>query len=145
MVDQRCYEDASGSNIGSRTLVLLIWAFRAQDLLGHGGFPQPSAKRLVWTLCNLEWREKFQEGCVPHLLQAGSDHSPLLIATGGFTRAERSSKPFRFLAAWATHDQFETVVKDTWAPNLPLVPKLDNLAKTLTTWNKEVFGNQFIS
>jgi len=87
MVDQRCYEDASGLNIGSRTLVLLIWAFRAQDLLGRGGVSPATRKqaRLDRALCNLEWREKFQEGCVWHLLQAGSDHSPLLIATGGFT------------------------------------------------------------
>ena len=50
--------------------------------------------RLDRALCNMEWRERFQEGSVRHLLRAGSDHSPLLIATGGFSRAVARNTPF---------------------------------------------------
>ena len=99
--------------------------------------------RLDRALYNIEWRRRFQDGCVRHLLQAGSDHSPLLIVTGGFALAKLPNKPFWFLAAWATHDQFETVVKENWDPSFSLMSKLDKLATSLTTWNKEVFGNLF--
>ena len=99
--------------------------------------------RLDRALCNTEWRVKFQEGVVRHLLQACSDHSPLLISTGGFSPSALSSKPFRFQASWTTHDQFEAVVQENWHSSSPLVPKLQNLTVVLTTWNKEVFGNLF--
>lgn len=51
--------------------------------------------------------------------------------------------PFKFQATWLTHEQFQAFVKDSWLPNEPLVSALDKLARDLTSWNKEVFGNIF--
>jgi len=86
---------------------------------------------------------KIPNGAVCHLLQAGSDHSPLLISTGGFTFTETSSRPFRFQTTWVSHHQFEEVIKANWSSSTPLVPKLTELATALSTWNEEVFGNLF--
>jgi len=86
---------------------------------------------------------EVQDGAVRHLLQACSDHSPLLISTGGFPQTGMTSKPFRFQVAWATHNQFEDVVRASWCSPFPLMPKLLELAAALTMWNKEVFGNLF--
>ncbi|KAJ8428423.1 hypothetical protein Cgig2_003125 [Carnegiea gigantea] len=41
--------------------------------------------RLDKALCNAEWRGRFQEGTVQHLMQSQSDHLSLLISTNGFT------------------------------------------------------------
>jgi len=99
--------------------------------------------RLDRALCNLEWRLKYQNGVVRHLIKATSDHSPLLISTGGFSREHMSNLPFRFQAAWASHGQFEEVIKHSWSNDMPLAPKLNNLAQALSRWNKEVFGNLY--
>jgi len=91
----------------------------------------------------MEWRVRFQEGAVRHLIKACSNHSPLLIAMDGFALAVSSHKPFRFHAAWMYHNQFEDLVKGKWYPHYPLVRNLSNLATELTVWNREVFGNLF--
>ena len=57
-------------------------------------------------LCNLAWRERFEEAGVRHLIQHQSDHCPLLISPFGFTNLASGPKPFRFQAAWISHDQF---------------------------------------
>ena len=46
------------------------------------GLTQATRKeaRLDRALCNMEWRLHFPNGAVHHLIQAGSDHSPLLIS-----------------------------------------------------------------
>ena len=74
-------------------------------------------------------------------MQACSDHSPLLISTGGFIHIVLHNRPFRFQAAWVTYNRFDDLVKDKWFSHYPLVSNLSNLASELTTWNKEVFGN----
>ena len=99
--------------------------------------------RLDRALCNTEWRLKYQNGVVRHLIKASSDHSPLLISTGGFSHDHVSNLPFRFQAAWASHGQFEDVIKLNWSSDIPIVPKLTNLANALSSWNKEVFGNLY--
>jgi len=93
--------------------------------------------------CNMDWRLKFPNGAVCHLIQAGSDHSPLLISTSGFMLIATNSKPFRFQVAWVSHQQFEKVIKTNWTSSNTLVPKLKDLATALSTWNKDIFGNLF--
>jgi len=99
--------------------------------------------RLDRALCDAEWRVRFQEGVVRHLIRAGSDHSPLLIATEGFTQSLPSKKPFRFHSAWLYHHQFENLVKDNWDSNNLLAQNLSALASKLVVWNREVFGDLF--
>jgi len=99
--------------------------------------------RLDRGLCNAAWRVHFPNGEVRHLIQAGSDHCPLLISTGGFVDSGRLNKPFRFQAAWTTHPQFEAVIQTNWSTSHHLVPKLHNLALALSCWNKASFGNLF--
>ena len=99
--------------------------------------------RLDRALCNAQWRLKFQEGAVRHLIRIGSDHSPLLIATGGFVKTAARKPPFRFLAAWLSHSHFEQLVHENWSPIAPLSRKLQHLASNLERWNRDVFGNLF--
>ena len=100
--------------------------------------------RLDRALCNTEWRLKFQEGAVRHLIRACSDHSPLLISTGSIKQSTSHNRPFRFQAAWTTHKQFENLVKMKWCPHYPLMSNIKHLASKLTSWNREVvFGNLY--
>ena len=68
---------------------------------------------------------------------------PFTYIHRGIYSTKGSIKPFRFKAAWVSHNQFENVVKENWRSYIPLVPKLTKLATTLSAWNKEVFGNLF--
>ncbi|XP_057432499.1 uncharacterized protein LOC130725245 [Lotus japonicus] len=52
--------------------------------------------------------------------------------------------PFHFLAAWAEHSQFETLVENSWRTgeeNISL--KLNRIREASQVFNKEVFGNIF--
>jgi len=91
----------------------------------------------------MAWRTRFPEAAVRHLPRIGSDHTPLLIALEGIASYFPGNKPFRFLAAWMSHNQFEEFVRDKWTQNGQLVQNLSALASELTVWNREVFGNLY--
>ncbi|KAL4290587.1 hypothetical protein GQ457_14G001500 [Hibiscus cannabinus] len=69
---------------------------------GRGGLFQ----RLDRCLCNHAWYEWALNSTVTHLPKLGSDHRPLLVSFDEClgTRGER---PFRWLAAWQDHQDFQ--------------------------------------
>jgi len=99
--------------------------------------------RLDRGLCNQEWRLLFEEARVLHLIQNQSDHCPILIAPYGCVSPKQSTKPFKFQAAWLTHDKFHEFLEDNWNRTMPIYPHLSQLSIALSTWNREVFGNLF--
>jgi len=99
--------------------------------------------RLDRGLCNQEWRLLFEEAGVHHLLQNQSDHCPILIAPYGFISLKHTLKPFRFQAAWFTHDSFKNYLQENWRRDSPLYPQLLHFSDELIKWNREVFGNLF--
>ena len=52
-------------------------------------------------------------------------------------------RPFRFQAAWLSHELFADCLKEDWKHDIPLYPLLFNVSIALTEWNKHVFGNLF--
>jgi len=70
---------------------------------------------------------------VQHLIRVGSDHSPLLISTGPIKKPMIHNRPFRFQAAWVTHNQFEELVTAKWNSHYPLMMNLKRLASELTS------------
>jgi hypothetical protein len=68
------------------------------------------SRRLDRGLCDIEWRMRFPEATVEHLVRRQSDHNPLLLrcCTGVSSSVGR---PFRFQAAWCTHDDYHEIVK----------------------------------
>ncbi|KAJ8439092.1 hypothetical protein Cgig2_009235 [Carnegiea gigantea] len=90
-------------------------------------------------LCNEEWRLQFQEAVVKHLLQNQSDHCPLLIVPHGFTTVHHLQRPFRFQAAWLSHEKFAKCLKDNWKTSVPIYPLLSQMGVAFDKWNKEVF------
>ncbi|XP_074277012.1 uncharacterized protein LOC141600668 [Silene latifolia] len=77
--------------------------------------------RLDRALCNSEWSTQFSEASVRHLPAFQSYHCPLLISPNGFAPLSSVQRPFRFQAAWMTHENFSEFIR----------------------WNEDVFGNIF--
>jgi len=99
--------------------------------------------RLDRGLCNQEWRLFFEEIGVHHRLQNQSDHCAILIAPYGFLPLKQTFEPFKFQAAWLTHDIFIEYLKENWKSDTPLYPHLFQLSVALTKWNREVFDNLY--
>ncbi|KAL2896602.1 Schlafen family member 12-like [Bienertia sinuspersici] len=98
--------------------------------------------RLDRVLCNNERASRFSAASVRYLPTIQSDHCPLLISPNGFVPLEALNKPFRFQAAWLTHEKFQEFMYSNWSNEAPLVPFFI-LFTQLQQWNKDVFHNIF--
>ncbi|XVF31294.1 hypothetical protein REPUB_Repub16aG0133600 [Reevesia pubescens] len=101
-------------------------------------------KRLDRALCNLEWRHLFPDAMVRNLARIKkSDHCPVLlqISKGGFRNA--ICRPFRFEAAWLTHDSFSSFIEERWRKDESLHENLKAFTPAIKEWNTSVFGNNF--
>ncbi|XP_021743261.1 uncharacterized protein LOC110709357 [Chenopodium quinoa] len=61
----------------------------------------------------------------------------------GFAPIASINKPFKFQAAWLTHDNFRVFLESKWVKSSPLVPLLKKVGNDLQEWNREVFHNIF--
>lgn len=102
-------------------------------------------ERLDKAFGNQYWLDTFPTTRVTHLTWSRSDHHPISVQDGSLAVCRGKPNLFRIQAAWFKHPQFEQFLTDTWrlAGNVDLVQKLDSLWNSLTTWNREVFGNIF--
>ncbi|XP_056694850.1 uncharacterized protein [Spinacia oleracea] len=101
------------------------------------------AARLDRFMANEEWHLKFEDAAVKHLPKACSDHCPIILSTNGFAPIPMVLKPFRFQAAWLTHEKFEEFISANWNNSVPLIPFLAEFSSRLNVWNKEIFHNIF--
>ncbi|PNX86889.1 hypothetical protein L195_g042972, partial [Trifolium pratense] len=98
-------------------------------------------RRLDRSFCNHEWRLKFPEATVEHLVRKHSDHNPILLRCHNAMVCQES-RPFRFQAAWFTHSDYPILVRNTWARDRNnIVDCLQNVAQESTIFNKEVFDS----
>ncbi|XP_057452046.1 uncharacterized protein LOC130743838 [Lotus japonicus] len=96
-------------------------------------------ERIDWVLGNDSCFTSFPEASVLHLPRLKSDHNPLLLQL----RAPAScntQRPFRFLAAWLTHEDFPRLVSETWQNHEEWVPASNSFQDAATIWNTQVFG-----
>lgn len=101
------------------------------------------AKRLDRGIANLDWRLVFPEAFVEVLCILHSNHNPLLLRVGGLPQV-RGSRPFRFEAAWITHQDYQSIVHGAWRENTGSpVESLANVREKSIIFNKEVFGDIF--
>lgn len=99
--------------------------------------------RLDRTLCNGNWGLRYSASKVKHLPSIASDHCPLLISPNGFAPLQKVNRPFRFQAAWMTHEKFQEFIHSKWNQSTPLTTSLMSLSVDLQNWSKEVFHNIF--
>ena len=98
--------------------------------------------RLDRALCNAAWRLRFDGAAVMHLPKLNSDHSPLLIRTEDEEHLA-NKVGFKFQAAWLTRTEVKEVGEACWKKQEPLGENIKAVTDSLSTWNKECFGNVF--
>ena len=103
-------------------MALLIWDSQARAILGVEVRLLILSSLLGWIVLSEDWRFKFDEGSVRHLPKNKSDHCPIILSTCGFAPLPMAIKPFRFHAAWLSHEDFDEFVSNNWKGFLPLIP-----------------------
>lgn len=95
-------------------------------------------------LINQQWDLWFQDAVVLHHLAPvlKSDHRPLLLQFNQGEQQNRHCRPFKFLVAWITHENFGEFFRNKWAPSKNLAPmSIEEFQLALKNCNNNVFGN----
>ncbi|XP_058002232.1 uncharacterized protein LOC131179409 [Hevea brasiliensis] len=124
--------------------------FEANDVIDHG-FRGPKFTwqrrclfgRLDRALCNEDLCLRFKEASVFHLPRLYSDHRPILVQLNMLGASHTSDRPFKFQAAWMTHELFGQFMLDKWSRSSDLMSSLGGLTVDLKDWNFHVFGNVY--
>lgn len=76
-----------------------------------------------------------------HTLKS-DDHRPLLLQFNQGEQQNRHCRPFKFLVAWITHENFGEFFRNKWAPSKNLAPmSIEEFQLALKNCNNNVFGN----
>lgn len=101
------------------------------------------AKKLDRGMANSSWRTAFSQAFVEVQCRLHSDHNTILVRCGGLPE-EWGPRPFRFEAAWVTHEDYHQVVHRAWTRRQGSpVEALEQVRADSLVFNKEVFGNIF--
>lgn len=102
------------------------------------------SRRLDRGIGDLPWRLSFPEASIEHLTRKHLDHNPLLLRCYTNVAANRD-RPFRFQAAWCSHEDYIGVVQEAWGgeDTTSVVQSLHQVRDKSIIFNKEVFGNIF--
>ncbi|CAN1165925.1 Putative ribonuclease H protein At1g65750 [Linum perenne] len=100
-------------------------------------------ERLDQCCCSPEWCDLFPDSTVYHLERIKSDHRPILIQVCNNARFNRAPRPFRFNAAWLSHNDFPCFLDQSWKRGRGVSFALQDFQGSCLRWNKEVFGNIF--
>jgi len=68
---------------------------------------------------------------VLHLPYCKPDHRMLLVPFQQGRQPNRHRRPFRFLASWLTHEDFNRVMSQTWISNSDWDLQIESLQKAL--------------
>ncbi|XP_027338158.1 uncharacterized protein LOC113852105 [Abrus precatorius] len=69
-------------------------------------------ERLARIILNLDWRLRFEQMSVCHLSPFKSNNNLLLMDFHNSDGLNRGRRPFRFVAAWLTHEDLPNVVRN---------------------------------
>ena len=102
------------------------------------------AKKLDRVCINNSWLSIFPEAYAEVLNRLQSDHCPILVRCKGRPQP-KGNRPFRFVAAWATHPGYKDIVNQSWwSGNRGIHGKLSEVQKNSLEFNSKVFGNIFV-
>ncbi|KAH1090331.1 hypothetical protein J1N35_017588 [Gossypium stocksii] len=97
-------------------------------------------ERLDRALGNEAWIRNFLNCMVYHLPKVKSDHRPLLLVLNSSFNPPWE-RPFRFLAGWVEHPNFDKFLKKNWEYSGSISNSLDKLTFHFKKWNRTVYGN----
>lgn len=78
-------------------------------------------------LTNLDWRIRFPNALVLHLSFFKSNHRGILIKMTNKKCDDQRRRPFRFVASWLMHDDFDYFLKDLWKNDVDWKEKVEDL------------------
>lgn len=94
-------------------------------------------ERIDRGLCNQGLVHLFPKAVVEHLVRRNSDHAPILIKLQGIRSMPSSKKPFKYLMAWQSHENFPLFFQEIWGgPEENIQTKLQILEEKAMIWNK---------
>nr|KYP46734.1 Retrovirus-related Pol polyprotein LINE-1 [Cajanus cajan] len=100
-------------------------------------------ERLDRALASYDWRVLFPEALISHFNPLKSDHCPILLRLRPDQPMRHSRRPFRFEAAWLTHEDFPNIIQNGWNAKDNWIQRIGHTKKILMDWNKSSFGNVF--
>nr|KYP71698.1 hypothetical protein KK1_010967 [Cajanus cajan] len=100
-------------------------------------------ERLDRALASYDWRVLFPEALISYFNPLKSDHCPILLRLRPDQPMRHSRRPFRFEAAWLTHEDFPNIIQNGWNAKDNWIQRIGHTKKILMDWNKSSFGNVF--
>ncbi|XP_061352758.1 uncharacterized protein LOC133297608 [Gastrolobium bilobum] len=99
-------------------------------------------ERLDRACVNQSWNMSFPNRVISHLPFYNSDHRPILLWDGQPNFSNGGARPFRFLAAWLTHNSFSDLVKRCWAGGHNWKASSENFREKATSWHKDCYKEE---
>ncbi|XP_061375835.1 uncharacterized protein LOC133317945, partial [Gastrolobium bilobum] len=99
-------------------------------------------ERLNRACVNQSWNMSFPNRVISHLPFYNSDHRPILLWDGQPNFSNGGARPFRFLAAWLTHNSFSDLVKRCWAGGHNWKASSENFREKATSWHKDCYKEE---
>ncbi|XP_025632512.1 uncharacterized protein [Arachis hypogaea] len=112
--------------------------FKGQPFTWQKGIIRRQLDRYV---TNAAWSQRFSSAVVKHLPKLKSDHVLIFLELWVDSTAASSCRPFRFLASWLTHENFNSMLKTNSKDEISLDQNVTNFMEAAKVWNKEVFGD----
>ncbi|XP_019152267.1 PREDICTED: uncharacterized protein LOC109149075 [Ipomoea nil] len=110
----------------------------------HIGGRMNTRRKLDRVFWNIEAQEAFPEAKAKVLTRTHSDHHPIAFIRHAGSAPVRGNRPYRFEAAWLTHDDYKRIWKTAWKDRGGnVVEAIDEVTRLSKQWNEEVFGNIF--
>ncbi|XP_039035459.1 uncharacterized protein LOC120171922 [Hibiscus syriacus] len=101
-------------------------------------------ERLDRLLQNVDMVDLFLNLRVITLNRVYSDHNLILVNTDLGIPVDREKRPFRFEAAWLTHEEFKAVFSLAWDKKKDsLVNAVEETKNAIIEWKENRFGNIF--
>lgn len=101
--------------------------------------------RLDRALANFSWISRFHTAMEEHIVNARSDHLPILIHLSCERPKKQlyKKKEFKFENMWCRDERCAAVVENAWmtSGDVSVLDRIARCGKDLSTWNSEVFGN----
>ncbi|PPD92777.1 hypothetical protein GOBAR_DD10289 [Gossypium barbadense] len=91
-------------------------------------------------ICYIDWMNSFPDSSVAHLQHIGSDHKQICLSTSVQT-SSINKIPFCFISARLEHDQFDSILKDSWALDADMVTNINNFSSKIKEWNFSSFDH----